>query len=183
MRPMAEHRFEGGRVCRLRIAAVLVLGFATGALVGCHKDPPRKAKAEVVKNAAELERDAKTAQQALAGLKPVVEALNAKVAVLRRQFDPLPPGLPGFGETRGRFYATAEGVGRMNAKLSWLSGRHDAALKAGNGAELGEVAKDIAHSYDEVRKVEKIVAELAHEVEPFQHVAEDALVTGKSSCE
>jgi hypothetical protein len=177
------NRIEGGRVLRLRMAQVLLLSCAVGPLGACHKDQPQKAKVVVVKNSAELKRDTETARRALAGLKPLVEALNGKVATLRRQFDPLPPGLPGFGETRGRFYAVAEGVGRMNAKVSWLSGRIDAALKAGDSAELGEVAKDIAHAYAEVRQVDQIVADLGRDVEPFKHVVEDALVTGKASCE
>jgi hypothetical protein len=179
---MAIRYRQGGRVRRLQIAQFLLL-LTVGALGACRKEPPQKAKVVVIKNAAELGRDAKAAQQALAGLKPLVEALNAKIVVLRRQFDPLPPGLPGFGETRARFYATAEGVGRMNAKLPWLSGRIDVALNAGDGADLGEIAKDIALSYKEVQKVEQLVAELDRDVAPFKHVVEDALVTGKSSCE
>jgi hypothetical protein len=178
-----NQRFRGGPPRRLRIAPLLLLSFAAGAPVACHENEPHKAKVAVVKNAAELERDANAARQALAGLTPLVHALNGNIAALRQQFDPLPPGLPGFGETRARFYATAEGIGRMNAKLSWLSGRIDAALKAGDSAELGEISKDIAHSYDEVKMVERIVTELGRDVEPFKHVVEDALVTGKSSCE
>jgi hypothetical protein len=169
-------------VHRLQVAPLLLL-LTVGALGACRKEPPQKAKAAVIKNAAELGRDAKAAQQALAGLKPLIEALNVKLVALRGQFDPLPPGLPGFGETRARFYATAEGVGRMNAKLPWLASRIDVALKAGDGAQLGEIAEDIAHSYDEVKRVEQIVAELDRDVAPFKHVVEDALVTGKSSCE
>jgi hypothetical protein len=180
---MVKHRFERGRVRRLRLVPVLLLAFAAGALVACHKDQPQKAKLVVVKSAAELERDAHAARQALAGLKPLVEALNGKLVALRQQFDPLPPGLPGFGETRARFYATAEGIGRMNAKLPWLSGRIDAALKARDSAELGEISKDIAHSYDEVQNVERIATELGRDVEPFKRVVEDAWVTGKTSCE
>lgn len=167
---------------RLRIAHVLLLGVA-GALGACHKDQPQKAKVVVLKNPARLQRDAESAQQALAELKPLVETLNGKIATLRRQFDPLPPGLPGFGETRGRFYATAEGVGRMNAKLPWLASRIAAALETGDSTELGEVAKDIAHAYDEVRHVDRIVDDLSRDVEPFKHVVEEALVTGKASCE
>jgi hypothetical protein len=169
-------------VPRLRIAHVL-LWWVAGVLCGCHKDQPQKAKVVVLKNPAELQRDAESAQRALAELEPSVLALNGKIATLRRQFDPLPPGLPGFGETRSRFYATAEGVGRMNAKLPWLAGRIAAALKAGDSTELGEVAKDIAHAYDEVRQVDQIVADLGRDVEPFKHVVEEALVTGKASCE
>jgi hypothetical protein len=179
---MAKHRFERKRVRRLRLLPALLLAFTASSLVACHKDQPQKAKV-VVKSAAELERDAHAARQALAGLKPLVEALNGKLVALRQQFDPLPPGLPGFGETRARFYATAEGIGRMNAKLPWLSGRIDAALKAGDSAELGEITKDIAHSYDEVQHVERIATELGRDVEPFKRVVEDAWVTGKTSCE
>ena len=161
----------------------VLLLLTVGALGACRKEPPHKAKVVVVKSAAELERDANAARQALAGLTPLVQTLNDKVATLRQQFDPLPPGLPGFGETRARFYATAEGIGRMNAKLPWLSDRIDAARKAGDSAELGEISKDIAHSYDEVRTVERIATELGRDVEPFKHVVEDAVATGKSSCE
>jgi hypothetical protein len=178
-----NHSFRGCRVLRLRIARVLLLSFAAATPVACHKDPPHKAKVVVVKSLAELERDAHAARQALAGLTPLVEALNGKVVALRQQFDPLPPGLPGFGETRARFYATAEGIGRMNAKLPWLSSRIDAALNAKDSAELGEISKDIAHSYDEVKMVERIATELGRDVEPFKHVVEDAIATGKSSCE
>ena len=167
----------------LRIAPLLLLSLAASAPVACHKNEPHKANAVVVKSAAELERDAQAARQALAGLTPLVQALNGKITGLRQQFDPLPPGLPGFGETRARYYATAEGIGRMNAKLPWLSGRIDAALKAGDSAELGEISKDIAHSYDEVQMVERIATELGRDVEPFKHAVEDALATGKSSCE
>lgn len=167
---------------RLRMTSLLGLAVIAGALVACHRDPPQKAKA-VVKNPAQLQRDAQSARQALAGLEPLMEALNGKITALRQQFDPLPPGLPGFGETRGRFYATVEGVGRMNAKVPWLSGRIDADLKVGDSADLAEVAKDIAHTYDEVRLVEQIAADLRQEVEPFKHVVEDAVVTGKASCE
>jgi len=153
-------------------------------LVGCRKDKaPTVNKVAEVKNPAQLQRDAQSARQALVGLEPQIEALNGKITALRQQFDPLPPGLPGFGETRGRFYATAEGVGRMNAKVPWLSARIDAALKAGDSVQLAEIAKDIAHSYEEVRHVEQIAGDLGREVEPFKHVVEEALVTGKAACE
>lgn len=167
---------------RSRIALLLLL--TSGGLVACHKDQAQKAnKVAIVKNPAELKRDAEAAQQALAGLKPLIEGLNGRISALHQQFDPLPPGLPGFGETRGRFYGTAEGVGRMNAKVPWLSGRIDAALKAGDSAELNQVSKDIAHGYEEVRQVERIASDLGREVEPFKHVVEEALITGKASCE
>jgi len=163
---------------------VSLLPLAAGSLAACHKDAPAKANQVVIKtNPEELARKAEAAKQSLEGLKPQLSALNATLAELHREFDPLPPGLPGFGETRGKFYTTAEGLGTMNASLSWLSGRIDSAVKSGNGAELDAISKDITQKYDEVRHVDRITLELREEVRPFKTKVEDSLVSGKSSCE
>lgn len=164
--------------------APLLLLLAAGSLAACHKDAPAKAKQAARKtNPAELKRTADAAKQSLEGLKPLLGALNATLVELHRQYDPLPPGLPGFGETRGKFYATAEGLGMMNASLPWLASRIDSAVKSGDGAELDAIAKDITQKYDEVRHVDRITLELREEVRPFKDKVEDSLANGKSSCE
>lgn len=168
---------------RWRVAPSSFLLLAAASLAACHKDKAAKPNKAAVTDPAQLQRSAAQAKQALEGLKPQLSALNATVAELHQQYDPLPPGLPGFGETRGKFYATAEGLGMMNASLPWLSGRIDAAVKSGDGAELAAVAKDITLKYDEVRQVDRITLELRQEVRPFKNKVEDFQLSGKSSCE
>lgn len=136
---------------------------------------------------AEVKRQADAARQSLAGLQPLLAAQNAKFAELHRAFDPLPPGLPGFGETRGSFYAVDEGLGRLNTKLIWLSGRIDAAVQLGDLAELERVSRDIVRTSDDIQKVERLGLELAEQVRPFQQEAaiklERLQALGKTTCE
>jgi hypothetical protein len=152
-------------------------------LGGCHKDKTAHADKAAVKDSARLLRDAAAARQSLAGLEPLLSVLNTQFVELHRDFDPLSPGLPGFGETRGKFYASAEGLGMLNAKLAWLSGRVDAAVQAGDQASLDETSRDIAHTFEEVRRVERAALELRHEVLPFKGKADELQLLGKSSCE
>lgn len=170
---------------RWRMLTLLPLLAATAALPACRKKSPatNKPPAAQVASPAELAHDAEVAKQSLQGLKPLVSALNQQFEELHQKYDTLPPALPGFGETRGKFYATAEGLGTMNAKLVWLSGRIDSALKAGDRAALAETSQDIAHTYDEVRQVDRITAELVREMPPFLQQAERSQTDGLSSCE
>lgn len=173
------------RRTRWHLLALLLLLPATTALPACRKKPPTAVKPPAAKitSPAELAHDAESAKQSLEALKPLVGALNAQFQELHQKYDALPPALPGFGETRGKFYETAEGLGTMNAKLVWLSGRIDSALRAGDGAALAETSRDIAHTYDEVRQVDRITAELVREMPPFLEQAEQARAGGLSSCE
>lgn len=168
-----------------RWLAPLALLAASAALPACRKKPPsaNKPPAAQVVSPAELARKAEAARQSLEGLKPMVSALNKQFEELHQKYDTLPPALPGFGETRGKFYATAEGLGTMNAKLVWLSGRIDSALKTGDPAALAETSQDIAHTYDEMRQVDRVTAELVREMPPFLQQAEQAQADGRSSCE
>ncbi|MES1186172.1 MAG: hypothetical protein ABUL60_20330 [Myxococcales bacterium] len=169
-----------------RILPALLLLLVIAALPACHKKratsssqaPPVK-----VANPAELGRNADAAKESLEGLKPLVAALNKQFEELHHKYDTLPPALPGFADTRGKFYSTAEGLGTMNAKLVWLSGRIESALKAGDGAALAETGRDITHTYDEVRQVERVTAELVQEMPPFLQQAEQAQANGLRSCE
>src|SRR6186713_931046 len=122
-----------------KVSFLLAL-LVAGSLLGCRKETATKAHKPAVTNPAELQRSAAQAKQALEGLKPQLSALNTTLAELHQQYDPLPAGLPGFGETRGKFYATAEGLGMMNASLPWLSERIDAAVKSGDGEALAAIA-------------------------------------------
>jgi len=186
---MTELEFEGGSVLPafgLRILQGLMISITVW-LVACHKKAPEKAQpapiAVVKKSPAEIKQLTDAANQSLAGLKPLLGGLNARFVALHEKFDPLPSDLPDFGETRGKFNAVDEGLGRMNAKLTWLVGQIDAAAKAGDAAELEELNRSIANSYDEVREVDKLASELLHEVMPFERVAAELEARRKAQCE
>lgn len=168
---------------RWAIARISML-LALGLLPACHKGSADKASAS---HPAQLKRSAESAKKALAELEPPLNALRATFAALHQQFDPLPPGLPGFGETRAKFYTTAEGLGMMSTKVPWLSGRIDAAEKAGDRAALQEISRDIAHTHEEIRQVDRIALELLHEVQPFKKLAaekaDELQALGKTTCE
>jgi hypothetical protein len=152
-------------------------------IVACHKDaPPQPAPAEHKKSPAELEALSSSTKQSLARLRPLVSALNMKFETLRPQFAQLPADLPDFGELRGKFYAAEEGLGRMNAKIPWLSARIEAATNAGDSVELEDISKSIARSYDEIPQAEQIAMELFHQVMPFKRMAADLEHSSAAEC-
>jgi hypothetical protein len=165
---------------------VLTLLLAFGPLVACHKDKPQPAKA-AVKSPAEIKKLADSARQSLAKLEPPLAAMKARFEDLHKEFDPLPPGLNGFGETRSEFYAAAEGLGMLSAQLTSLSGRVDAAVKAGDSAALDQINKDIDRTYAQVAKVDRISIELFHRVQPFKKAhevkVEEILAKGQNKCD
>lgn len=178
---------------RSRWVPLVMMLLGSSALVACHKDKPQPAKpaasaqAAVKKSPEEVKRLIDAAQKSLAELRPQIDALTAKFAELHKEYDPLPPGLPDFGETRGRFYAAAEGLGMMSAKLSYISGRLDAASKSGDGSELDDLTKDLASTYKEIIDVNHLTVQLARDVKPFQKAREarieDFVSKGKKVCE
>jgi hypothetical protein len=170
---------------RLRIAPLLLILLAGSALDACRKKTtePVTKPAAVKKRPEEIKRDAEAATKALEGLKTPMNDLTAKFMALHKVYDPLPPALPGFGETRAKFYSAAEGLGMMTAKIPWFSSRIDDAVKAQDGAELAAISKDIAHTYDELRVVDRISIELLHEIQPFKQKMDDVQASGKNACE
>lgn len=174
-------------VSRLRVSQGLMV-LATGAsLIACRKDAPKKepekpAPVLVKKSPAEIKQLADKATQSLEELKPVLASLSEKYKSLHTKFDPLPPDLPDFEETRGKFNGADEGVGRMNAKVPWLTGRIDAAVKAGDGAELEEINQSIANTTGDVDEAVKVYMELVHEVMPFTRAAEEYEANKQGQC-
>lgn len=153
---------------RLRWVTLCLCLVCVGSLAGCRKKDPEKAGASALDA-----NEVKAAKQSLDGLAPQLTALKGKYAALRRQVEAIPPALPGFGETRAKFYSTAEGMGIMDPKLAWLSGRLDAAVKSGDRAELQKVSSDVAKTYDELRQIDRLALDLMHELLPFQGAAID----------
>lgn len=170
---------------RLRMLQGLMILVAGSSLVACHKDAPEKPKPVVVvkKTPAEMKQLTDTANEKLEGLKPLLAALDTKFRSLHQQYDTLPTDLPNFGETRAKFYAADEGLGRMNAKIPWLRDQIDAAVKAGDGAELEELTRSIGRTYDDVPEVARVAMELLHEVMPFTHLAETYEASKKAMCD
>ena len=158
----------------------LVTALGVGA---CSKGKPSNPQPD----RAELERRAARVKQSLVGLQKPLGAVSEAYRALHREFDPLPPGLPGYGETRAKFYAADNGLGTMNAKLPWLAGRIDAAVKAGDSAGLKAISEDIAATHDQVKRAEQIAVELREQVKPFHALAEqkaDELeLRGKLTCD
>jgi uncharacterized coiled-coil DUF342 family protein len=172
---------------RWPVISLLTVALAAGQLAACRRDKPqdKSSAATVKKSPAELKQLADAAKTSLQGLDAPVAALRQRIQELHKEFDPLPPGLPEFGETRSEFYTTAEGVGMMSAKLRWLAQRLDAALQAGDAVELESVSKDIDKTYQEVKTADQISIGLIHKVQPFKKALEVRVedVLGKGKCE
>lgn len=170
---------------RVRMVPVSMILLAFSSLSACRRESAEKTgQTEVkVRTDAEIQRIAQAAKQSIDGLKAPLSGLQTKIAALHQQFDPLPPDLPGFGETRGKFYSTSIGLGTMSTKIPWLLGRIDSAVKSKDAAELEAIEKDIARMQEEIRQVEKITLELLHQVLPFKKMAEELDAREKSACE
>ena len=160
---------------------------AAASLIACHKDAPKndaqKPKSVVVKKSPEeIKQLADSATQSLEGLKPQLANLGEKYKALHVMFDTLPPDMPDFSPIREKFNGADEGVGRMNAKVAWLTARIDAASKASDGAELEEIKQSIANTYNDVPEASKVALELMHEVAPFTRLAEEYESNKKEMC-
>jgi hypothetical protein len=187
---MPHSGIKGGRVLlasRLRILKGLMMVAAGASLIACHKDAPKKepekpAPVVVKKSPEEIKQLAASATESLENLKPLLAGLSEKYKSLHTLFDPLPPDLPDFEPTREKFNGADEGVGRMNAKVGWLTGRIDAAVKAGDGAELEEIPKSIDSTRNDVSEALKVYMELIHEVMPFTRAAEEYEANKRALC-
>ena len=172
---------------RLHLLPLLLVLLSTGSLTGCRKEKAEPPRPALALSAEEAKRSAEGARQSLEDLKPAFAALSEKLAALHREFDPLPPGLPGFGETRSRFYSLSIALGALSAKPSWLSGRIDAAAKSRDGAELTAIAKEITDTQVQVREAEGALGKLREQVAPFKDEAairmEALQARGKTTCE
>ena len=169
---------------RLRISHALLILVAMGSASACRKEAPPKPKAVVVKKSpAEIKQLADAANQQLEGLKPLLAKQTENFKALHVHFDGMPRDMPGFEPVREKFSSADEGLGRMNAKVVWLTGRIDAAVKAGDAAELEEIQQSIASSYKEVPEVAQLSMELLHEVMPFTRMAEKFRSNQGAACD
>jgi uncharacterized membrane protein len=143
---------------RSRLAPLLIgLLASAGALAGCHKAAADKAKVADIK-------------QSLDGLRKRLDDLTTKFADLRKQIDGLPPDLPGYSETRAKFYGTEEGRGVTDLKLTLMAGRLDAASTSGKSADLDQLSQDVAKTYGELNEFDQLYVTLLHQVMTLQRM-------------
>jgi hypothetical protein len=172
---------------RSKLLAISLALLSTSALVSCRKDKTESDQATALADPARVQRRAGEVRQSLKTLEPAFAALNQKLGALHREFDPLPPGLPDFGETRSRFYTLSIALGAMSAKPSWLAGRIEAAVMARDLAELSAISKEITETQAQLQQADARAAELLVQVQPFKKAAtekaEELQAFGKTKCE
>jgi len=115
--------------------------------------------------------DGQSVEQSLAALRPQFAELKNRFKDIRRRVESMPPDVPGFAEARVGFYAAEEARGVAEARIELLSNRLDAAVSSGNRDHLQEVAKEIASSSDDIRKIDGLHTKLLHEMMAFERIA------------
>lgn len=172
----------------------LVALLAVAPLTACskRKAPSAEAKVEAKAHANPevIKRKSEVARKMLDELKGPLGELSAKYAALQKEFDQLPPDLPDFGDSRGRFYSASVSFGAMSSSVGVYAERLDAAVSSQNEAELDLVTKDIAHLHEGLRQADRIATQLGADVKPFQEKlaelrqkAAEARSKGQLSCE
>jgi len=115
--------------------------------------------------------NAEAVKQSLAALRKQFDELKTKFMALREKVETIPPHLEGFNDARARFYAAEEGRGVTDGKTAWLASRIDAAVSAGNDEELQAISKDIAATYDDIRRLAETYIKLLHQMMSFERTA------------
>ena len=149
------------------------------------KKGTESASAEAKKSAAELQRSADAARQALKAIEAPLAELNGKYDTLHKEFSALPVDLPGFADTRAQFFTAYITLGTLSTKPVWISSRIDAALKSGDSAELEAITRDTAAIPVEIGVLDKIALESLHKVMRFKKAAETYVPEqlGQTACE
>lgn len=144
----------------MRIVPLLLAVFVgAGSVAGCHKTAPEKVNADAVK-------------QSLDGLAKQFAELKTRFMDLRERVESIkPPEPPGFNDARARFYAAEEARGTTDAKVSWLTGRLDAAVSTGNREELEQISKEIAQTQADIGKIDQLHVKLLHQIMSFERMA------------
>lgn len=151
---------------------------AVGLLIGINSLAACKKQEKAQDKSVQAAVDAEAVKKSLEGLKPALAGVNTKFASLHKQVDVIPANVPGFADTRSKFYATDEALGVMGPKLEWLSGRLDSATKTKNNEELLQVKKDIDKTYKELAEIDGIGLQVLHEVLPYERIIQRAKEVG-----
>jgi outer membrane protein OmpA-like peptidoglycan-associated protein len=157
-----------GIVGHLRIfPVVLSLLLPGSALVSCSKkEAPKPDPAEVAPSKEAL-------KQSYDGLKPQLEQQVALLAGVRKRTDLLPSDeqLPGLVPLRAKLHSVEEVLGVTSAKVGWLAGELETATSAGKSEELLKVSKQVSATVDDLRDINRVGTELAHQLVPFERTA------------
>lgn len=111
------------------------------------------------------------ANQSLERLKADAQKLQAETAAIRKRLErlgALADDLPGLAAFRSSLFATEEVLGGVGGTTDWLSKELGAAFASGDRQQVEKVTATIASSADEMKKFEKSVVDLSHDLIPFE---------------
>jgi len=125
------------------------------------------------KKAASLQADPKyvAASQSLERLKADAQKLQATTAAIHKrleQVEATADNLPGLAAFRSNLFATEEVLGGVGGTVEYLARELAAAFASGDGQQIEKVTATIASSADEMKKFERSVIDLSHELIPFE---------------
>jgi len=154
----ALSKFVGSRLRIVGLALGLVAGVSPA---GCHRAAGPASSSDA------------------AAVKTSFDDLNARLKTLERQFgdlrkkvDTIPAELPNYRETRETFFATEEGRGVVDAKMTMLATRLDAAMASRKPEELQDLSKELTTTSASVSQLEQLYVTLLHQVMALQRAAE-----------
>lgn len=151
---------SGLRVFGLKVGLGLGV-LAVTPFAGCHRN-----------SATISAQDAAAVKQSLDGLGARLKTLEAQFGDLRKKIETVPAELPNYRETRETFFATEEGRGVMDAKMTLLSTRLATAMASRKPEELADLSKEIATTGTSVGQIEQLYVTLLHQVMALQRMAE-----------
>jgi len=111
------------------------------------------------------------ASQSVQRLKADAQKLQAETAAIRKRLERLGASaddLPGLAAFRSNLFATEEVLGGVGGTTEWLSRELGAAFASGDRQQVEKVTATIASSADEMKKFEKSVVGLSHDLIPFE---------------
>ena len=111
------------------------------------------------------------ASQSLQRVKADAQKLQAETAAIRKRLERLDTtadDLPGLASFRSNLFATEEVLGGVGGTIEWLSRELEAAFASGDRQQVEKVTATIASSADEMKKFEKSVVGLSHDLIPFE---------------
>jgi hypothetical protein len=172
---------------RLRALPLWLLLFISSFAIvaACNTKSKADVAAEAKKNAAELQRSADAARQALQKLEAPLADLNGKYAPLHKEYSALPGDLPGFADARAQFFTAYITLGQLSTKPLVLLGRIDEALKSGDRAEFEAINRDIATLPADIGMMDRLALESLHKLFPLKKAAENHVpeAFGQTACE
>ena len=108
------------------------------------------------------------ASQSLQRLKADAQKLQAETAAIHKRLDALTDDLPGLAAFRSNLFATEEVLGGVGGTSEWLSKELEAAFASGDRQQIDKVTATIASSADDMKKFDKSVVALSHDLIPFE---------------